>query len=91
MFFFHRFPDARCKRCIVGLIKRISKSYVVSKRQNTFVTDLMQFDVPNLFQSFKEDDQSIEIAFIKMICEFIQENTLKVVILSQVTTIMVSM
>ena len=53
----------------------------------------MQFDVPNLFltQPFKENDQSIEIAFIKMICEFIQENTLKEVILSQVTTIMVSM
>ena len=90
MFFYHRFSDVRCKRCIVGLIKRISESYMISKRQNTFVTDLMQLDVPNLFQSFKEDDRSIEIVFIAMICEFIQKNTLKEVILSQVIAIMVS-
>ena len=92
MFFYIRFSGGRCKRCIVGLIKRISKCYAVSERQNTFVTDLMQFDVPNLFltQSFEEDDQSIEIVFIEMICKFIQENTLKEVILSQIKAIMVS-
>ena len=66
---------------------------MISKRQNEFVTDLMRLDVANLFltQSFKEDDQSIQIVFIEMVCAFIQRNALKEDILSQVTVIMVSM
>ena len=47
----------------------------------------MQLDVPNLFS--KEDNQSIQTMFIDMVCDFIQKNTLKEVILGQVKTIMV--
>ena len=82
-----RFSDVHCKKCIINLLERISVVYQNNKRQNSFIKDLMQSDVPNLFS--EGDDQSIQTLFVDMVCTFIQKNALKEIILGQVTTIMV--
>lgn len=87
---FLRFSDADCKRCIIGLIKRISKAYETGKRENDFVNDLIHLDVPNLFLTqSKEDDLLIQKSIVDVICSFIQRNALKDIIMNQVISIMV--
>ena len=92
MLFSCRFSRVHCRICIVGLLERINKAYKTSKKQNTFVMDLMQLDSPDLFlvQSPKEDDPKVDKLFIGMVRTFIQKNTLREIILSQIPSIMVS-
>ena len=83
-----RFSDVQCKKCIIGLLKHISEVYKNDNRRSFFIKDLMQLDVPKLFQC-SEEDQSIQKLFNEMVSTFIKENALKEVILSQVIEIMV--
>ena len=71
-------------------MKRISVAYETSKRQNQFVNDLIHLGMPNLLLTHsKEDDRSIQTLFVDMLCNFIQKNGLKIIILDQVKSIMV--
>ena len=91
--FSYRFSSyVHCRICIIGLLERINKAYKSDKRHDMFVIDLVKLDVPNLFlvQSNKKDAVKVEQKFIGMVCSFIQKNTLRDVILSQIPSIMVS-
>ena len=93
MLFSYRFSSyVHCRISIVGLLERISKAYKSDERHDMFVMDLMKLDVPNLFlvKSNKEDAVKVEQKFIGMVRSFIQKNTLRDVILSQIPSIMVS-
>ena len=93
MLFSYRFSSyVHCRISIVGLLERISKAYKSDERHDMFVMDLMKLDVPKLFlvQSNKEDAVKVEQKFIGMVRSFIQKNTLRDVILSQIPSIMVS-
>lgn len=56
------------------------------------VMDLMKLDVPDLFlmQSNEDDALKVEQRFIGMVRSFIQKNTLRDDILSEIPSIMVS-
>ena len=88
----HRFSDAHCKKCIVGLMKRVGEAYKSGKKQHNFVIDLMMLDIPELLlvNSSKDHDPNVENLFIEMIRGFIQRNALRDVIIGQVVPIMVS-
>lgn len=93
MLFSCRFSSSvHCRICIVGLLERISKAYKSDERHDMFVMDLMKLDVPDLFlvKSNKEDALKVEQRFIGMVRTFIQKNTLRDIILSQIPSIMVS-
>ena len=85
------FSDVHCKRCIIDLMGRISEAYIEDSKQDSFIKDLMQLDVPNLFpvQSPEGDDLSIQKSFVDMISTFVRKNVLKETILKQVVEIMV--
>jgi len=70
---------------------RISEAYIEDSKQDSFIKDLMQLDVPNLFpvQSPEGDDLSIQKSFVDMISTFVRKNALKETILKQVVEIMV--
>ena len=72
-------------------MERISRAYKSGKRQDSFISDLIKLDTPDLLlvQSPKEDDPKVDQMFIEMVRTFIQRNALREVILNQVPTIMV--
>ena len=71
-------------------MKRISEAYEMSKRESKFINDLIYLDVSDLLLTqSNEDDQSIQKSFVDMVCNFIQRNALKDIILGEVVSIMV--
>ena len=75
---------------MVGLLKRVGDAYKDDKKQHIFVSDLMKLNVPNLLLVPEDDDRDVEMAFIKIIQTFIQENGLHEVIIDQLLSILVS-
>ncbi|XP_065915635.1 uncharacterized protein [Dysidea avara] len=83
-----RFSNITCKICVVGLLKRVGDAYKDDKKQHIFVSDLMKLNVPNLLLVPEDDDRDVEMAFIKIIQTFIQENGLHEVIIDQLLSIL---
>ena len=54
-------------------MKRISEGYVNDGKQDKFLMDLVELDVPKLVY-VQTADSEVEVLFIEMICSFIRRN-----------------
>jgi len=90
--FLTRFSTIECKRSIVNWLEQVGKVYKKSYKALVFITALVSLDIPDLLQAEpqKDDGPSAEQMFLRLVHNFILQNSLHDTVIDQIPYILVS-